>query len=130
MVEFCDSLKQFWMVKVEEDGWSALHFASKEGHLQAELFQEWLWKFQLILSARVESGEVCQTLIQFRADAGLGPLNDRIFVDVPKRLKPNMNCPRLKNTDDKAAIDVADEDRCQMMLRCWLVMLRFEGRML
>ena len=50
---------------VEEDGWSALHFASKEGHLQ-----------------------VCQTLIQFRADAG------------------------LKNTDDKAAIDVADEDEC------------------
>ena len=41
-----------------------------------------------------------------------------IFVDVPKRLKPKMNCPRLKNTDDKAAIDVADEDRCQMMLRC------------
>ena len=74
MVEFCDSLKQFWMVKVEEDGWSALHFASKEGHLQAELFQEWLWKFQLIfIPSRVESGEVCQTLIQFRADAGLGP---------------------------------------------------------
>ena len=61
------------MVKVEEDGWSALHFASKEGHLQAEPASRAVKISVDFIPSRVESGEVCQTLIQFRADAGLGP---------------------------------------------------------
>ncbi|CAK9057307.1 unnamed protein product [Durusdinium trenchii] len=48
---------------VEEDGWSALHFASKEGHVQ-----------------------VCQSLLESKAD------------------------PELRNIDDKTPMDVADED--------------------
>ncbi|CAE7589606.1 CASKIN2 [Symbiodinium natans] len=48
---------------VEEDGWSALHFASKEGHLQ-----------------------VCQELLECKAD------------------------PALANIDDQRPLDVADEE--------------------